>query len=148
MGLKQRFVLFVFGVLWHINFYMLSNAKSIFIQKQFYFKPFTLELVCSLNLKTVLFETIQFNISTQFSSISPKDRTRSVATTPSQSGSGSNSNEGVLYILQSSSITGTLPLDCLMVYLGQSLGGGALLLCREAVGVFYSPSRLGNKSME
>ena len=33
-----------------------------------------------------------------------------------------------------------------MSYLGHSLaGGGVLSLCREAVGVFYSPSRLGQR---
>ena len=35
------------------------------------------------------------------------------ATTPSQSGPGSDGNEGVLRIPQSFSITGTLPSDCL-----------------------------------
>ena len=38
------------------------------------------------------------------------DRTLLVATTPGQSGPGSDGNEGVLHILQSSNITGTLPL--------------------------------------
>ena len=52
------------------------------------------------------------------------------ATSLAQSGPGSDGNEGVLRIPQSSSITGT------------SLEG-VLPLCREAVGVFYSRSRLG-----
>ena len=43
--------------------------------------------------KTVLFQTIQFCISAQFSSIWPIDRTLSGATTPSQSGPGSDGNE-------------------------------------------------------
>ena len=38
-----------------------------------------------LNVKTVLFQTIQFSISTQFSSIWPIDRTLSGVTTPGQS---------------------------------------------------------------
>ena len=42
---------------------------------------------------------------------------------PGQSGPGSNSNEGGLRIPQSSSITGTLPSNCLMSYPGHSLGG-------------------------
>ena len=33
--------------------------------------------------------------------------------------------EGVLYIPQNSSITGTSPLDCLVSYPGHSLGGGS-----------------------
>ena len=45
-------------------------------------------------LKTVLFQTIKFNISTQFSSILPIDRTLSGATTLSHSGCRSNGNEG------------------------------------------------------
>ena len=40
-----------------------------------------------------------------------------------QSGPGSNGNEGVFCILQSSSITGTLPSDCLVSYPGHSLRG-------------------------
>ena len=45
------------------------------------------------------------------------------ATTPGQSGPGSNGNEGVLRISQSSSIAGTSPSDCLVSYPGHSLGG-------------------------
>ena len=37
---------------------------------------------------------------------------------------GSDGNEGVLCIPQSSSITGTSPSDCLVSYPGHSLGGG------------------------
>ena len=55
-----------------------------------------------------------------------------------QSGPGSNGNEGVLHISQSFR-TGTSSSDNLVSYLGHSLVG-----CRDAVGVFYSPNRLGN----
>ena len=48
--------------------------------------------------KTALFQTIQFSISTQFSSIWPIDRTLSRATIPGLSRPGSNGNEGVLRI--------------------------------------------------
>ena len=44
------------------------------------------------------------------------------ATAPGQSGPGSDDNEGVLCIPQSSSITGTSPSDCLVSYQGHSLG--------------------------
>ena len=64
-------------------------------------------------------------------------------TTPGQSGPGSDDNKGVLHIPQSSSITGTSPSDCLVSYSRHSLGGGVLPLCRGAVSIFYSPSRLG-----
>ena len=67
------------------------------------------------------------------------DRALSGATIPGQSGPGSNGNEAVLRIPQSSSITGTSPSDCLMSYTGHSLEWGGL-----TVSVFYSPSWLGN----
>ena len=59
-----------------------------------------------------------------------------------QSEPGSNGNEGVLHIPQSSSIAWTSPSDYLVSYAGHSLGV-VLPLYREAVGVFYSPSWLG-----
>ena len=75
--------------------------------------------------KTVPFQTIQFSISTQFSSIWSINRTLSVATAPDQNGSGSDGNEGVLRIHQSSSITGTSQSDCLVSYTGHTLGVGS-----------------------
>ena len=71
--------------------------------------------------KTVIFQTIRFSINTQFSSIWFIDRTLSSATTPNQSGPGSDGNEGVLRIPQSSSVAGTSPLDLLVSYPGHSL---------------------------
>ena len=62
----------------------------------------------------------------QFSSIQPIDRALSGAAIPGQSGPGSNVTEGVLHIPQSPSINGTSPSDCLVSYLGHSLGEGAL----------------------
>ena len=44
------------------------------------------------------------------------DRTLSGATTPGQSGPGSDGNEGVLSSSQSSNITGASPSDCLVSY--------------------------------
>ena len=55
-------------------------------------------------------------MKTQFSSIWLIDRTLSDATTLGQSELGSDSNEEVLHITQSSSITGTSPSDCLLSY--------------------------------
>ena len=60
--------------------------------------------------------SVQFSISTQFSSISPIDKTLSNATTLGQSGPGSNGNERVICIPQSSSITGASPSDCFVSY--------------------------------
>ena len=48
------------------------------MSKQFYLKQFSLAKVRSLNVKTVLFPSIQFNISTQFSSSWSIDRNLSV----------------------------------------------------------------------
>ena len=100
-----------------------------------------------LMLEIVLFEVIQFSISTKFSSIWTIDWTLSGVTTPGQSGPGSDGNGGVLRIPQRSSITGTSLSDCLVSYLGHSLEE-VLLLCRDAVGVFYRPSRLGHSLRE
>ena len=55
---------------------------------------------------------------------------------------GAMAMKEVLCIPQSSSIARTSPSDCLVSYPGHSLGG-VLSLGREALGVFYSPSRLG-----
>ena len=80
---------------------------------------------------TVLFQTIQFTISHLFAqSLNvkqyywPIDRSLSRATTPSQSGHGSDDNEEVLCIPQSSSINGVLTSDYLVLYRGHLLGGG------------------------
>ena len=70
------------------------------------------------------------------------DETLSGATTPGQSGLKSDGNEGILRISKRSSITGTSPSDWLVSYPEYSLGG-VLPLCRDVVGVFYSPSQLG-----
>ena len=74
-----------------------------------------------LNVKSVLFQTNQSGVITQFSSILPIVRTLSGETTPGQSGHGGNGNEGVLHISQSFRTTGTSPSDCLVSYPGHSL---------------------------
>ena len=63
-------------VSWHINHYKLMPNPFLYIS-------------------TVLFQTIQFSISTLFSSIWTKDRILSGAATPSQSGPGSDGNSGL-----------------------------------------------------
>ena len=54
-------------------------------------------------------------------------RNLSSATTSGQSEPGSDGDEGVLRIFQSSSITEASPSDCLMSYPGYSLGGESYL---------------------
>ena len=51
-----------------------------------------------------------------------------------QSGPGSNGKEDILHISQSFK-TGTSPSDSLVSYPGH--------LCRDAIGIFYSPHQLG-----
>ena len=53
------------------------------------------------------------------------DSALSGATISGQSGPGSDSNEGVLRIPQSSNTAGTSPSDCLVSYVGHWLGGGS-----------------------
>ena len=69
-----------------------------------------------------------------FNSIWHVKRTLSGATIQGMNGPESDSNEGVLHIPPTYS-------DCLVAYLGYSFRG-FLPLCRDAVGVFYSPSQL------
>ena len=88
----------------------LSNAelrdsyKGLYVSRSSYFQIF------QLKVKTVLFQTIQFSRIEKVSSIWPIDRTLSDATIPSQSWPGSDGNEWVLRIPQSSSITKSSPL--------------------------------------
>ena len=71
--------------------------------------------------KIVLFQTIQFIISPQFSSIRLIVKTLSGATTSSHSGPENDGNERLLCIPQSSSVTGASPPESLMSYTGYSL---------------------------
>ena len=113
-------------------------------QKQFYFKQFSLVnkvkwfqvllritnnsikhqsyVYTELNVKTVLFQTIQFCLNTQFSSIWPIDRTLSGDTNPGQNGNESDDNESVLCSHQISSIAGASLSDCLVSYRRHFLG--------------------------
>ena len=76
------------------------------------------------------------------SSVWPIDRILSGAITPSQSGPGSDGNERVLGIPQILTITVASSSDCFVSY-QDARWNGVLSLCRDAVGIFYSPSRQG-----
>ena len=111
-------------VLWHMKVihWRLFNAKYIFIQK------------------VVLFQTIQSSISTLLSYIWSVDRALTEATTPGQSGAGSDGNEGTPYYPKIRHYWSfTLRLYS-VIY--RTLVGRILPLCRDTVRVFYCPSRL------
>ena len=97
--------------------------KGLHVSRSFFLQicMSTFFVYTQLNVKIVLFQTIQFSIRWQFSFIWPIDRTISGATTPGECGPGNDGNKGVLHIPQSSSITGTSLSDCLVPYLAQSL---------------------------
>ena len=117
-----------------------SISTQFRCQKQFYFEQFISALVRSSNVKTVLFCTIQCSINTQFKCKNQYSErstvlfylTLSGATTPGQNGPGSDGNEGVLCIPQSSNIAGTSPSDSLVSYPGHSLVGGLTPLQRSS----------------
>ena len=92
---------------------------------------FCLFVCLHTNVKTVLFQLIQFSIS----SILPIDKTLLGATTLSQSGPGSDGTFAKLQHYWSFTII-------LFSVISRTLLGGVLLLCRDVVGVFCSPSRL------
>ena len=68
----------------------------------------------------------------QFSSIWPIDRTLSGATTPGQNGPGSDGNEGVLRMHQSTWDYWNLTIRLLVSYPGHKLGGGLTPLKRSS----------------
>ena len=74
------------------------HKYTVYMLKQFYLKQFSLAQVHSLDIKTVLFQVIQFSISIHFRCIWSIDRALSSATTPGQSGPESIGTEGVLCI--------------------------------------------------
>ena len=102
--------------------------------------------------KAALFQTIQLSISTQFSSswpidrtVSwPIDRTLSGATPPGRSRLGSDGSKGVFRIAQKFQHFWSLTTRLFSV-ISRTLVEGVLRLCRNAVCVFCSPSRLGHE---
>ena len=86
-----------------INIFIQSNISHLFTQ---------------LNHQTVLLQAIQFSISHLFAfnlNVKQFYWTLFGATTLGQSGPGNNGTEEVLYIPQSSSITGASPSERLML---------------------------------
>ena len=90
-----------------------------------------------LNEQTVLLQTIQFSINTQFEWQTVLFDPGAIF--PGQSGPESDGNEGVLHIPQSASDIEAPSLDCLVSY-PEHLLGESYPFCRDAVGVFYGPA--------
>ena len=99
------------------SFYSISCLYSAMLSSVvMYYQQF------KLDVQTVLFQTIQFSISTQFKCqtvLFDIDRALSGVTTLGKCGPGSGRN-----FPRSPSITGTSPSDCLVSYPGHSFVGG------------------------
>ena len=70
--------------------------------------------------------------------------TLSGATIPVQNGPGSDDNEGVLHIPQSSCVTGASPSDCLVSYPRHSLGWGSYPSAEKLSVYFIAPANWTN----
>ena len=75
------------------------------------------EIICNFFIAYVI--KVEKMVIILLKYIWPINKTLSGATTPNQSGPGSDGNKGALRIPQSSSITETSSSDCLVSYLGQ-----------------------------
>ena len=89
------------------------SKKSVSMSRHFLFTK--------LHVKTILFQTIQWSIRTQFSFIRPIDKPLSGATTLGQSRPGSDRNKGVVRIFQSSRISWVSRSNCLVFWTTHSL---------------------------
>ena len=81
------------------------------------------------------------------SSLWPKDKTLSGAFTPDQSGPESDGNKEVVRIPSKFQHYWSLTIR-LFSFISRTLVGGVLTLCRDVVGVFYSPNSLGLTTLE
>ena len=121
-------------VLWLINLCRLVNAKAVYMpKKSVLFQTIQFSMSTQFNCQkpilfqaiqfsqTFLFQTIQFSISMQFSSVWPIDRTLFGATTLGRNRPESDESEELLRIPQSSSITGNLPSDCFVPHIVDAL---------------------------
>ena len=86
-------------------------------------------IIKNVSISSYSVYSTQFSISMLLVLFNPY-RALSGATTPGQSGPGSDGYDGVLRIPQSSSPAGTSPSDCLVSYSGHSLGWGLTPLQR------------------
>ena len=145
----QYIGLFLFSFMEYKPSLVIECKINVYTYKQFYFKQFTLAEVQSFFFfcldavkckngsilnnsvlhtytvymsKAVLFQAIQFNIRTHFSSIWLRHRNLSGATNLGHSEPGSDCNKEFLGIPQTSCINGDSLSDFLVSYQGHSLG--------------------------
>ena len=122
-------------VLWYIN--------HCWLLKQFNLASTHLFCLHTGKYKNSSFQTLRLSVIIQFSSIWPIYRILSGATPLGHNGPRNDGNEGILHIPQNSSSTEALPSNCLVWYPGYTLGW-LLILCKDAVVLFYRPSRSGH----
>ena len=122
-----------YGILTIVGYLILNPLKYSYTSSNSILNKYSIFLYTQLNIKTVLFKTIPFNINTDFQykkthpfqttqfSISaqfrfflPIYRSLSGATIPGQSRPGSDDNRRVLRFPQSTSFTGISPSDFLV----------------------------------
>ena len=142
MNYEKKFSL----LLWHINRCRLSNTKScLYIYTKYKWFISILLITLFIHLHTVkwfqVLLCITSNLIKHQSFVCTQFKcqfylTLLGATTPVQSGSRSNDNEGVLHLPQSSSITGASPSDCLALYPEHSLRRGSSYSSSEMHSVY------------
>ena len=93
--------------------------------------------------QTVLIQTIQFGISTQFSFIWLIDRALSGATIPGQSEPGSNGNEGVLHVPLKRQHHWNLSIRLFSVINRTLVGGGGVTLLFKCSWFILQPHPTG-----
>ena len=112
--------------------------------KQFYFKQFILALSTLFKCQNSSISNNSVDHKDTVSSIWSIDRIQSTATTPDQSGPGSDGNKGVLCIPQNSSISGGSLSDFLILYPGHLFGESY----PSTIGCILQPSRLSYQETE
>ena len=116
------------------------NVKTVLFQTIQFSISTKFSLYIQLNVRTVLFLTSQFSISTQFSYLWTIDKTLLSATTPGQSGPEAMPMKGYTAFLKALALLKPHHLIVLCHIQDNCLG--VLPLSRDAVSVFYYPSQL------
>ena len=106
------------------------------MSKQFIFKQFNCAWVHVLNIKTNIFQSVQFSISTQFSSFLPIDR-------PYRMLSFRTTVDLWAIAIKGYTAFPKAPTSHCLVSYNRTLAGGVLPLSINSVGIFYTSKRLG-----